>query len=57
MSLVVSEKTIITISLTFRIGTFGGVIEYGAEKKVSKHSNLSATMIVGVPTGVKLKIR
>lgn len=41
----------------FRIGTFGGLVEYGAEKKVSKHSNVSASVVVGMPTGVKLKIR
>lgn len=33
------------------------MVEYGAEKKVSKHSNLSFAVSVGVPTGVKLKIR
>lgn len=32
-------------------------MEYGAEKKVSKHSNLSFSVTVGVPSGVKLKIR
>ncbi|XP_044751000.1 dnaJ homolog subfamily C member 11 [Coccinella septempunctata] len=43
--------------LVVKIGTFGGMVEYGAEKKVSKHSNLSFAVVVGVPTGVKLKIR
>lgn len=32
-------------------------MEYGVEKKVSKHSSLSATVAVGMPSGVKLKIR
>lgn len=45
------------LKLIIKVGTFGGVVEYGAEKKVSKHSNLSFAVSVGVPTGVKLKIR
>lgn len=40
-----------------RGGTFGGIVEYGVERKVSKHSSLAATVAVGMPTGVKLKIR
>lgn len=32
-------------------------VEYGAEKKVSEHSSLSATVRVGVPSGVMLKIK
>lgn len=43
--------------LLVKIGTFGGMLEYGAEKKVSKHSNLSFAVVIGVPTGVKLKIK
>ncbi|XP_044266778.1 dnaJ homolog subfamily C member 11 [Tribolium madens] len=45
------------LRISIKAGTFGGVIEYGAEKKVSKHSNLSFAVTVGVPSGVKLKIR
>ncbi|KAK9686110.1 DnaJ domain [Popillia japonica] len=47
------------LKLRFAIkgGTFGGVFEYGIEKRVSKHSNVSAAVAVGMPTGVKLKIR
>ncbi|KAK9888854.1 hypothetical protein WA026_001075 [Henosepilachna vigintioctopunctata] len=45
------------LKLLIKIGTFGGLVEYGAEKKVSKHSNLSFAVAVGVPTGVKLKIK
>lgn len=41
----------------FRAGTFGGVLEYGAEKKISKHSQLAFSVACGVPSGVKLKIR
>ena len=40
-----------------RFGTFGGLIEYSAEKKVSHHSHLSATMCVGIPLGVQLRLR
>lgn len=32
-------------------------MEYGAEKKVSRHSSLSAAVRVGVPTGVTLKVK
>ncbi|RZC31973.1 dnaJ -like subfamily C member 11 [Asbolus verrucosus] len=45
------------LKISIKAGTFGGVVEYGAEKKVSKHSNLSFAVTVGVPSGVKLKIR
>ncbi|KAL1494865.1 hypothetical protein ABEB36_010383 [Hypothenemus hampei] len=45
------------LKLAFKFGTFGGVVEYGAEKKVSKHSNLSFSVVCGVPSGVKLKLR
>lgn len=43
--------------IAYRAGTFGAIFEYGAEKKVSRHSSLGATMSIGVPTGVSLKIR
>lgn len=42
---------------TFRAGTFGAVFEYGCEKKITKFSNLGASMLIGVPLGVTLKIR
>lgn len=45
------------LKIAVKGGTFGGMVEYGAEKKVSKHTWLSAAVAVGVPTGVKLKIR
>lgn len=48
---------IITIFPFLRAGTFGGVLEYGAEKKISKHSQLAFSVACGVPSGVKLKIR
>lgn len=40
-----------------RIGTFGYIAEYGAEKKVTKYSSVFASVSVGVPTGVTLKIK
>ncbi|XP_043280850.1 dnaJ homolog subfamily C member 11 [Venturia canescens] len=40
-----------------KLGTAGAYVTYGAEKKVSKHSALSADVRVGVPTGVTLKLK
>lgn len=41
----------------FRVGTFGALIEYGIERRISPHSNLGATMVVGIPFGVTLRIK
>ncbi|KAG5835476.1 hypothetical protein ANANG_G00244400 [Anguilla anguilla] len=38
-------------------GFFGTVVEYGAERKISQHSVLGATVSIGVPQGVSLKIK
>uniref|UniRef100_A0A3Q2US35 DnaJ homolog subfamily C member 11 n=1 Tax=Haplochromis burtoni TaxID=8153 RepID=A0A3Q2US35_HAPBU len=40
-----------------KTGWFGTVVEYGAERKISRHSILSATVSIGVPQGVTLKIK
>ena len=49
---------LIPLSFTrHRAGTFGAILEYGAEKKLSQNSALSASLGVGVPTGVQLKIK
>lgn len=40
-----------------RAGTFGALLEYGAEKQVSKQSAVAASVVVGVPTGVTLKLK
>ncbi|XP_012270711.1 dnaJ homolog subfamily C member 11 [Orussus abietinus] len=40
-----------------KAGSFGAFIEYGAQKKVSQHSSISAAVRVGVPTGVTLRIK
>ncbi|XP_076631441.1 dnaJ homolog subfamily C member 11 [Colletes latitarsis] len=42
---------------SIKAGTFGVFVEYGAEKKVSRHSSLSAAVRVGLPTGVTLKVK
>ncbi|XP_077458069.1 dnaJ homolog subfamily C member 11-like [Stigmatopora argus] len=40
-----------------KTGWFGTVLEYGAERKISRHSVLSATVSVGVPQGITLKLK
>ncbi|XP_056130886.1 dnaJ homolog subfamily C member 11-like [Lampris incognitus] len=42
---------------SLKTGWFGTVVEYGAERKISRHSVLSATVSIGIPQGVTLKIR
>uniref|UniRef100_A0A8C6V2B3 DnaJ homolog subfamily C member 11 n=1 Tax=Neogobius melanostomus TaxID=47308 RepID=A0A8C6V2B3_9GOBI len=39
------------------VSFFGTVVEYGAERKISRHSVLGATVSIGVPQGVSLKIK
>ena len=41
----------------FRLGTFGAMVEYGVERRVSANSTLGATMVVGIPVGVTLKVK
>ena len=43
--------------LSCRMGTFGLIFEYGADKKVTQFSTLGASVVVGAPVGVTLKIR
>ncbi|XP_042863914.1 dnaJ homolog subfamily C member 11-like isoform X1 [Penaeus japonicus] len=45
------------VKLTGKAGTFGAIFEYGAEKKVSQNSSLAASLSLGVPTGVQLKVK
>ncbi|XP_013146507.1 PREDICTED: dnaJ homolog subfamily C member 11 [Papilio polytes] len=45
------------LRLALKFGTFGALVEYGAEKKVSQNSSVSAAVMVGVPTGVVLKLK
>nr|XP_020748504.1 dnaJ homolog subfamily C member 11 [Odocoileus virginianus texanus] len=42
---------------SLKAGFFGTVVEYGAERKISRHSVLGAAVSVGVPQGVSLKIK
>ncbi|XP_064459730.1 dnaJ homolog subfamily C member 11-like [Ornithodoros turicata] len=39
-----------------KAGTFGIILEYGCER-YSQHNAIAATMVIGIPTGIKLKIR
>lgn len=47
----------VSVHVFRRTGWFGTVVEYGAERKISRHSVLSATVSIGVPQGVTLKIK
>ncbi|XP_062822960.1 dnaJ homolog subfamily C member 11 [Anolis carolinensis] len=42
---------------SLKAGFFGTIVEYGAERKISRHSVLGATVSIGVPQGVSLKIK
>lgn len=42
---------------SIKVGTFGAMMEYGIERRLTPHSNLAATMVVGIPFGVTLKIK
>ncbi|XP_006873166.1 PREDICTED: dnaJ homolog subfamily C member 11 isoform X2 [Chrysochloris asiatica] len=42
---------------SLKAGFFGVVVEYGAERKISRHSVLGAAVSVGVPQGVSLKVK
>jgi len=39
-----------------KVGTFGAILEYGVEEKITEHSSLGATMVVGT-TGVICKLK
>ncbi|XP_023162499.1 dnaJ homolog subfamily C member 11 [Drosophila hydei] len=45
------------LKLATKVGTFGFLGEYGVEKKVSKYSSVIATVSIGVPSGVILKLK
>ncbi|KAI5139137.1 dnaJ homolog subfamily C member 11 [Manis pentadactyla] len=42
---------------SLKAGFFGTVVEYGAERKISRHSILGAAVSIGVPQGVSLKVK
>lgn len=50
-------EIIYAVYFSVRFGTFGYMAEYGAEKKVSKYSSVVASVSVGQPTGVILKVK
>ncbi|XP_017466447.1 PREDICTED: dnaJ homolog subfamily C member 11 [Rhagoletis zephyria] len=45
------------LKVAAKLGTFGFLAEYGAEKKVSKYSSVFAAVSLGVPSGVMLKFK
>ncbi|EDW02072.1 dnaJ homolog subfamily C member 11 [Drosophila grimshawi] len=45
------------LKLATKVGTFGFLGEYGVEKKVSKYSSVIASVSIGVPSGVILKLK
>lgn len=45
------------LKVAAKVGTFGFLAEYGAEKKISKYSSVYASVSLGVPTGVILKFK
>ncbi|XP_048206112.1 dnaJ homolog subfamily C member 11 isoform X1 [Perognathus longimembris pacificus] len=49
------EQTRVKGSL--KAGFFGTIVEYGAERKISRHSVLGAAVSIGVPQGVSLKVK
>jgi len=55
----VAKKQPNNISLrgAVKVGTFGALVEYGIERRLSPHSTVGATMVVGIPFGVKLRVR
>jgi len=40
-----------------KAGTFGAMLEYGVERRITDHSSIGATMVVGVPVGVTLRLK
>uniref|UniRef100_A0A023GL89 J domain-containing protein n=1 Tax=Amblyomma triste TaxID=251400 RepID=A0A023GL89_AMBTT len=42
---------------SIKFGTFGAIVEYGCEKKISQHNTVGATMVIGIPSGITLKLR
>jgi len=43
--------------LAVKAGTFGAILEYGVEEKITSYSTLGATMIVGFPVGVTVRMK
>ena len=43
--------------LAVKAGTFGAILEYGVEERVTSQSSVSATMLVGFPLGVTCRLK
>jgi len=46
-----------TLRAVLKAGTFGAVLEYGVDEIITSHSVLGATMAVGFPFGVTVRIK
>ncbi|CAN7938279.1 unnamed protein product, partial [Ixodes hexagonus] len=42
---------------SIKVGTFGAVVEYGCERKISQHNTVGASMVIGIPAGITLKLK
>ncbi|KAL4658568.1 hypothetical protein GN956_G3177 [Arapaima gigas] len=51
------DQTKVKGTVKYVSGFFGTVVEYGVERKISQHSVLGATVSIGVPQGVSLKLK
>jgi len=47
----------VQLRAALKCGTFGALVEYGIDRRLSAHSTIGATMVVGIPFGVKLRVR
>lgn len=45
------------VRVALKAGTFGAMLEYGIEKKITDHSSLGATIVIGIPVGVTLRVK
>ncbi|CAG2168818.1 unnamed protein product [Oppiella nova] len=51
------EENDTKLKVAVKAGTFGAVVEYGCETRLSKHSIIGASISIGVPSGVSLRLR
>ena len=45
------------VRVALKVGSFGAILEYGLEERVTSQSSISATMVVGFPTGVTCRLK
>merc|ERR1719312_2076196 len=43
--------------MAVKAGTFGAILEYGVEERITDNSTLGATMVVGFPVGVTVRVK